>query len=321
MKNASQLHARRDVLRFSGGIFGVFAASRLLMAGEGEGGSVISDSVAVVTGSGRARLVTSSTTSAKAVDLPSGVCRMNLGLTLQYVGAQFYAMATQGFALASTMQGVGEGAVRGGRQVAFTDSDLARAAAEIAADKAARIADLRTSLGTSAAAPPTVDFSPSAFGVLGQALGKGASFDPFADDESFLIGALALEYGVAGAFRSMLNDEVMTSAEGVLTTAMGDAEYHSGLIQSLVAIRAESDPTFSGRLNAVYAALGTRDQTTATNAADYPGQTSSTVSDAHGYPMPLTRSASQTQQMLNLSVSGTASGFVPADANGMQIQA
>lgn len=122
---------------------------------------------------------------------------LNFALNLEYLEAQFYAFAATGSGLPnSALTGTGtQGAVTGGRQVAFTDPLVAQYAREIAADEAAHVAFLRRAIGATAVAQPAIDIGSSSTGAFSSAaraaglIGAGASFDPYANDENFLLGA------------------------------------------------------------------------------------------------------------------------------------
>jgi hypothetical protein len=127
---------------------------------------------------------------------------LNFALNLEYLEAQFYQYAAFGVGLPSDLlTGVGtQGAVRGGRAVAFTDPVVAAYAKEIARDELDHVRFLRTALGASAVAQPAIDVGGTdpngAFSVAARAaglIGPGVVFDPYASDENFLLGAYIFE--------------------------------------------------------------------------------------------------------------------------------
>ena len=115
---------------------------------------------------------------------------LNFALNLEYLEAQFYSFAVNGTGLPnSSLTGTGtQGAVTGGRQVAFTDPVVAQYAREIAQDEIAHVNFLRTALGSAAIAQPAIDIGTAPAGAFSSAaraaglVGEGQSFDPYAND-------------------------------------------------------------------------------------------------------------------------------------------
>jgi hypothetical protein len=83
--------------------------------------------------------------------------------------------------------------------VNFTDPVVRQYAIEIAQDERAHVAFLRQALGSAAVAQPPLDISSDPngpFSAAARAAGlitAGQSFNPYADDESFLLGAYIFE--------------------------------------------------------------------------------------------------------------------------------
>ena len=84
---------------------------------------------------------------------------LNFALNLEYLESQFYHYAVFGTGLPANLQsGVGtQGAITGGRAVAFKDPVVAQYAKEIAQDEIAHVAFLRAALGSAAVAQPQID--------------------------------------------------------------------------------------------------------------------------------------------------------------------
>ena len=159
---------------------------------------------------------------------------LNFALNLEYLEAQFYSFAANGVGLDnSLLTGTGtQGAVTGGRAVDFAgtsgglaDPIIGRYAREIAADEAAHVAFLRSALGSSAVAMPTIDLSVgpnSAFSkaaVAAKIIASGATFDPYASVENFLLGAFIFEdVGVTaykGSIALITNKTYIEAAAGI----------------------------------------------------------------------------------------------------------
>lgn len=170
---------------------------------------------------------------------------LNFALQLEYLEATFYSFAAFGTDLpASQVTGTGNGgAVVGGRAASFTDATVRGYAREIAGDELAHVAYLRQALGSAAVARPAINIDGSATGAFTAAaraagvVGSTATFDPYADDNSFLLAAFLFEdVGVTayrGAITSIRAKATIEAAAGIHAVEA----YHAGLIRTSLYVR------------------------------------------------------------------------------------
>jgi hypothetical protein len=159
---------------------------------------------------------------------------LNFALNLEYLEAEFYLRAATGSGLSSTDAGSSPGSVTGGSMVAFKTPAIQQYANEIANHELAHVRFLRKALGSSAVDRPAIDLTAS-FNAAASAAGIGPSFNPFADENSFLLGAFVFEdvgvtayHGAAGLLTSKTN---LAAAGAILATEA----YHAGTIRTLIA--------------------------------------------------------------------------------------
>jgi len=164
---------------------------------------------------------------------------LNFALNLEYLEAEFYLRAFFGTGLsAADRTGAGtQGTVTGGSAVPFANKAVQSYCATLAYDELAHVRYLRTVLGSAAVAEPNINLSTS-FTTLAVAAGlipQGQTFNPFADDVSFLVGAYIFEdVGVtayAGSARFISNPDYVEAAAAILATEA----YHGGAIRTLLA--------------------------------------------------------------------------------------
>jgi hypothetical protein len=163
---------------------------------------------------------------------------LNFALNLEYLEAEFYVRAAFGGGLhIQDVIGVGGlGQVTGGRAVPFATPAIKQYAQEIARDEYAHVKLLRKALGSAAVSRPTIDLTQS-FTTAARAagvIGPGQVFDPFADENSFLLAAYIFEdVGVTayhGAAPFISNKEYLLAAAGIL----GTEAYHAAEIRTLI---------------------------------------------------------------------------------------
>ena len=221
-RRAKRRDERRDFFKLAGG-FAAGAAGTLALTACGGHGS------------------TSSTASAQSSSTaPSDVDILNFALNLEYLESNFYSYAANGTSIdPSLMGGTGtQGTVIAGQKANLSTTLVKNYVVEIASDEINHVKFLRSALGTSAVAMPTIDVSASptgSFSMAAQAAGlvpAGTAFNPYANDEAFLLGAYIFEdVGVTayhGASTLIASKTYLDAAAGILAVEA----YHAGLIRT-----------------------------------------------------------------------------------------
>jgi hypothetical protein len=239
---------------------------------------------------------------------------LNFALNLEYLEAEFYLNAVYGYGLShaeSTGVGGTPGHVNGGGKVNFQDKYVREYAFEIANDEKNHVLFLRSALGSAAVARPTIDLDQS-FTTLARAagiVGPNGTWNPFVDDNSFLIGAYIFEdVGVTayhGAAASIANPAYLTAAAGILAVEA----YHAAEVRLQMLQRGLA--SFADKISVLRAALsGAQDD----QGVIYKGHANVVPTDANSIAF-----ARTPEQVLNVVYGGGAGSdylFYPNKMNG-----
>ena len=259
---------------------------------------------------------------------------LNFALNLEYLEAQFYLYAANGAGLPANQQtGTGaQGAVsltgpNPPRKVTFTDPIVSQYAQEIARDEAAHVAFLRTALGTAAVAQPALNISGDANGAFTAAaraagvVGPNGIFDPYADDNSFLLGAYIFEdVGVTaykGASPLISNRTFLEAAAGILAVEA----YHAAIVRTTLYGKGVQTPALRTAADQISDARDSLDGATDLDQGISPtnvgGQLRSNIVPLDADGIPFSRTTGQVLNIVYLTrAAATMGGFFPAGVNG-----
>ncbi len=234
---------------------------------------------------------------------------LNFALNLEYLEAEFYLRAATGSGLSDADAGTGAGAVTGGAQVSFKIAALQQYALEIANDELAHVRFLRKALGSAAVSRPPIDLTGS-FNAAAMAAGIGSSFDPFADEDSFLVGAFTFEdvgvtayHGAAGLLTSKTN---LGAAAGIMAVEA----YHAAEIRTLIADLGGNYVTYANQISALRASAGGGAEVSVSGSTIVAADSSSIAFD---------RTTSEVLHIVYLNPSAgviKSGGFFPMGLNG-----
>jgi hypothetical protein len=239
---------------------------------------------------------------------------LNFALNLEYLEAEYYLLGAFGRGLNdSEISGTGaSGRVIGGRKVDFKTAYLREFFEEIADDERAHVNFLRGALGSAAVARPQIDLKNSftAAARAAKLVGPNGTFDPFADEDSFLLGAFIFEdVGVTaykGAAPLIANKDYLAAAAGILAVEA----YHAGEVRTnLYRAGAFAETAKISRLRDAADGGGNLDQPIRR------GKSANIVpTDANGIAFGRTP-----DQVLNIVYLGenTRGGFFPRGVNGL----
>lgn len=197
---------------------------------------------------------------------------LNFALNLEYLEAEFYLRCATGSGLSAADAGSGAGTVTGGTQVSGLTSAQQNILNEIAYDEQEHVRFLRSALGSSAVARPTIDLTNS-FNALASAAGIGSSFNPYGSFDAFVVGAFVFEdVGVtayAGAAPLISAAGVTSGYLAAAAGIMAVEAYHAAYVRTYLTAQAIANSSYAflgyaNKVSALRATLGGGNETTLT---------------------------------------------------------
>lgn len=235
---------------------------------------------------------------------------LNFALNLEYLEAEFYLRAATGTGLAAADIGANPGAVTGGTQVNFTNPAFKAYALEIADNEQAHVRLLRSALGSAAVDRPAIDFT-NAFNAAAVAAGIGPAFNPFADENSFIVGAFTFEdVGVTayhGAAALLQSKTILGTAAGILAVEA----YHAAEIRSILNVLGAPYITYANLISALRATAGGGNETAVSPTTVVAADPKTSIAYA--------RTTDQVLHIVYLSAAAgvvSSGGFFPNGLNG-----
>lgn len=270
-------------------------------------------------------LYLAATPGAQAQTAPTDADVLNFALNLEYLEAQFYSYAATGVGLNNDLlTGSGaQGAVSGGRKVSFSDPIVEQYAREISSDENRHVAFLRNALGTAAVAQPAIDISvspTSAFSNAARAaglIGAGASFDPYASDENFLLGAFIFEdVGVTaykGAATLLTNKTFLEASAGLLAVEA----YHAALVRTTLYAKGIAAPALISATESISNARDSLDGASDIDQGVAAIGNKSNIAPLDSNGLAYSRTTGQVLNIVYLNRAAvSAGGFFPSGVNG-----
>ncbi len=255
-------------------------------------------------------------------DRAQDIAVLQFALNLEYLEAEYYIYGVTGSGIEQAGASIfgsgtqGPTLIKANPLVPFADMDLQQYAREIAQDELTHVIFLRAalqSLGATPAAKPTIDLLGS-WNALAQAAGIGASFDPFANEVNFLLGAFVFEDAGVTAYRGgapLLSDKTILSAAAGL---LGTEAYHAGIIRSELFDKRTANP---GLLGIVQKISDTRDLLDGPGDMDQGlllgGQANLVPTDPNG--LVFARTVQQVLNIVYFAQDATSGGFFPNGIN------
>ena len=245
---------------------------------------------------------------------------LNFALNLEYLEAEFYLRAATGSGLSAADAGSGAAAVTAATAppVPFTSPVVQQYAYEIAQNELLHVRFLRTALAANAVARPAIDFDNAftAAAVAAGVISQGQTFNPFADQTSFLLGAFIFEdVGVTaytGAAPLIKDKTYLSAAAGIQAVEA----YHAAEIRTILANTGGDALVAANKISALRGMLGGGSETAISIGS---ATMASTIVAADGNSLAYGRSTDQVLHIVYATAGGAgvkSGGFFPSGLNG-----
>lgn len=296
---------------------------------------------ATLVGCGDSTPVTSTVPTAPTAAAVTDIDVLNFALNLEYLEAEFYLRAVTGNGVPTADGGGATITVPGTTMVNFTDPFIKAIAVEQAQTELSHIRALRATITANGGTPvsqPALNYT-DAFNSIAMNAGIGSSFNPFASQLNYLIGALTFpDVGVTaytGGAALLKDKNILNAAAGFQATEA----YHAGMFRNVLAYQALSskDTTYLNYFNEVVqlrSKLGGGNETVlyqgsgtppaySTNATSgkvtFAGTAPSTIVAADSNALAYARTTDQVLHIVYGTNPGTytaSGGFFPSGMNG-----
>ena len=293
-------------------------------------------SAATLIGCGNSSPVTSTvpTTPTAAAITDNDV--LNFALNLEYLEAEFYLRAVTGNGVPAADGGGATITVPGTTMVNFTDPWIKAIATEQAQTELSHIRALRATITANGGTPinqPALDYT-DAFNSIAMNAGIGSSFNPFASELNYLIGAMTFpDVGVTaytGGASLLQSKTILAAAAGFQATEA----YHAGMFRNVLSYQALTSNNTQylnyfnevvqlrsklggGNETVLYQGAGTLPSFSSTGK--YTGVAPSTIVAADGNALGYSRTTDQVLHIVYGTMPGTytaSGGFFPSGMNG-----
>jgi len=250
---------------------------------------------------------------------------LNFALNLEYLEAEFYLIAATGSGLSSADTGKAPGATTGGAKITGLSAAQQRILNEVAFDEQGHVRFLRATikkLGGTPVDKPAIDLT--FFSALASSAGIGGAFNPFADFNSFLVGAFTFEdVGVTaynGATNILSNSGISGGYLDATAGILPVEAYHAAYVRATLTGNAVASPAYpyfgyANQISALRAKLGGGNETPLTLPTSSSSPASVTAADSNA--LAYTRTTDQVLHIVygSPAVGVAKGGFFPSGVN------
>ncbi len=250
---------------------------------------------------------------------------LNFALNLEYLEAEFYLIAATGSGLVAADTGKTPGATTGGAKITGLNAAQQRILNEIAFDEQGHVKYLRATikkLGGTPVDKPAIDLT--FFSALASSAGIAGALNPFADFNSFLVGAFTFEdVGVTaynGATNILSNSGITGGYLDATAGILPVEAYHAAYVRSTLTANAVASPgypylVYANQISALRARLGGGNETPLTLPTSTSTPTTVTAADSNA--LAYTRTTDQILHILygSPTVGVAKGGFFPSGTN------